>query len=39
MGNGLLGAFTQMVSQVLPGGDKKPEQPGPNMAGVFQGAG
>ena len=39
MGNGLLGAFTQMVSQVLPGGDKKPEPPGPNMAGVFQGAG
>ncbi|MGB8846226.1 MAG: hypothetical protein WCC73_11140, partial [Terracidiphilus sp.] len=39
MGNGLLGAFTQMISQVLPGGDKKPEPPGPNMAGVFQGAG
>ncbi|HKN21051.1 MAG TPA: hypothetical protein VJX73_06530 [Terracidiphilus sp.] len=38
-GNGLLGAFTQMVSQVLPGADKKPEQPGPNMAGVFVGAG
>jgi hypothetical protein len=38
-GNGLLGAFTQMVSQMLPGADKKPQQPGPNMAGVFQGAG
>ncbi len=38
-GNGLLGAFTQMVSQILPGADKKPEPPGPNMAGVFQGAG
>jgi hypothetical protein len=38
-GNGLLGAFTQMISQVLPGADKKPQQPGPNMAGVFQGAG
>jgi len=38
-GNGLLGAFTQMVSQVLPGADKKPQQPGPNMAGVFEGAG
>jgi len=38
-GNGLLGAFTQMVSQILPGADKKPQQPGPNMAGVFEGAG
>jgi hypothetical protein len=38
-GNGLLGAFTQMISQVLPGADNKPQQPGPNMAGVFQGAG
>jgi len=38
-GNGLLGAFTNMISQVLPGADKKPQQPGPNMAGVFQGAG
>ena len=38
-GNGLLGAFTDMISQVLPGADKKTEQPGPNMAGVFQGAG
>jgi len=38
-GNGLLGAFTQMISQVLPGADKKTEQPGPSMAGVFQGSG
>jgi hypothetical protein len=38
-GNGLLGAFSQMVSQILPGADKKPQQPGPNMAGVFEGAG
>ncbi len=38
-GNGLMGAFTQMISQVLPGADKKNEQPGPSMAGVFQGAG
>ncbi len=38
-GNGLLGAFTQMVSQVLPGADKKPQQPGPNMAGVYEGVG
>jgi hypothetical protein len=37
-GNSLLGAFGQMVSQVLPGADKQPE-PGPEMAGVFQGAG
>jgi hypothetical protein len=37
-GNSLLGAFGQMLSQVLPGADKQPE-PGPNMAGVFQGAG
>ena len=37
-GNSLLGMFGQMVSQVLPGADKDPE-PGPNMAGVFQGAG
>ena len=37
-GGGLLGAFTQMVSQVLPGADKKSE-PGPTMSGVFQGAG
>jgi len=37
-GNSLLGMFSGMVSQVLPGADKKPT-PGPNMAGVFQGAG
>ena len=37
-GNSLLGMFGQMVSQVLPGANKEPE-PGPNMAGVFQGAG
>ncbi len=37
-GNQLLGAFGQMLSSVLPGADKKPS-PGPNMAGVFQGAG
>jgi hypothetical protein len=37
-GNQLLGAFGQMLSSVLPGADKKPT-PGPNMAGVFQGAG
>jgi hypothetical protein len=37
-GNSLLGMFGQMVSHVLPGANKEPE-PGPNMAGVFQGAG
>jgi hypothetical protein len=37
-GNGLLGAFGQMISQVLPGADKQPP-PGANMAGVFLGAG
>lgn len=37
-GNALLGAFSQMVSQVLPDADKQP-RPGPVMAGVFQGAG
>jgi hypothetical protein len=37
-GNSLLGAFGQMVSQVLPGADKEPA-PGPTMSGVFQGAG
>ena len=37
-GNSLLGAFGQMLSQVLPGADKEPP-PGPNMAGVFQGPG
>lgn len=38
LGNSLLGAFGQMLSQVLPGADKQPE-PGPNMAGVFVGTG
>jgi hypothetical protein len=38
MGNSLLGGFTQMISQVLPGLDKK-AAPGPIMAGVFQGPG
>jgi hypothetical protein len=38
LGNSMLGAFGQMLSQVLPGADKQPA-PGPNMAGVFQGAG
>ena len=37
-GNALLGAFGQMLSSVLPGADKAPA-PGPNMAGVFEGAG
>ncbi len=39
-GNTLMGAFTQMVSSVLPSvpGAKEPA-PGPTMAGVFQGAG
>ncbi len=37
-GNSLLGAFGQMVSQVLPTAAKEPA-PGPEMAGVFQGAG
>jgi len=38
LGNSLVGAFGQMLSQVLPGADKPPA-PGPNMAGVFEGAG
>jgi hypothetical protein len=38
LGNSLLGAFGQMLSQVFPGADKPPA-PGPNMAGVFEGAG
>ena len=38
LGNSLLGGFTQMISQVLPGMDNGP-QTGPVMAGVFQGAG
>jgi hypothetical protein len=37
-GNSLLGAFGQMLGSVLPGANKEPE-PGPNMAGVFAGAG
>lgn len=37
-GNALLGAFSQMVSQVLPEADKE-ARAGPVMAGVFQGAG
>ena len=37
-GNSLLGAFSQMVGQVLPSLTKEPA-PGPNMAGVFEGAG
>jgi hypothetical protein len=36
-GNSLLGGLTQMISQFLPGA--KEPAPGPNMAGVFQGAG
>ncbi len=38
-GNSLLGAFGQMLSQVLPGADKQAAVAGPTMAGVFQGAG
>jgi hypothetical protein len=37
-GNSLLGAFGQMVSQVLPSVAKEPA-PGPEIAGVFEGAG
>ncbi|NYF51999.1 hypothetical protein HDF12_002364 [Edaphobacter lichenicola] len=37
-GNSLLGAFGQMLSQVLPGANKEPT-PGPDMAGVFEGPG
>ncbi len=37
-GNSLLGAFSQMVSQVLPSAGKTPP-PGPTMAGVFEGPG
>jgi hypothetical protein len=37
-GNSLLGAFGQMLGQVLPGADKAPT-PGPTMAGVFEGPG
>ena len=37
-GNSLLGAFGQMISQVLPSAAKEPA-PGPELAGVFEGAG
>jgi hypothetical protein len=37
-GNLLLGAFGQMVAQVLPSAAKEPA-PGPEIAGVFEGAG
>ena len=37
-GNSLLGAFTQMVGQVLPSAAKEPA-PGPDIAGAFEGAG
>jgi hypothetical protein len=37
-GNSLLGAFGQMVGQVLPSAAKEPT-PGPELAGVFEGAG
>jgi hypothetical protein len=37
-GNQLLGAFGQMVGQVLPSASKQPP-PGPEIAGVFEGAG
>ena len=39
-GNMLLGAFGQMLTAVLPSGDKQSAPAaGPNMAGVFEGAG
>src|SRR5580700_10897138 len=37
-GNSLLGAFSQMVGQVLPSAAKEPV-PGPDLAGVFEGPG
>ena len=37
-GNSLLGAFGQMISSVLPSAGGKEPTPGPEMAGVFQGA-
>ncbi len=37
-GNSLLGGLTQMITQFLPAAAKEPAA-GPNMAGVFQGAG
>jgi len=39
MGNTLLGGFSQMLAQVLPTTDAKGPTAGPNMAGVFEGAG
>ncbi len=38
-GNSLLGAFSSMLSSVLPSQGATAPQAGPNMAGVFQGAG
>jgi hypothetical protein len=38
-GNSLLGAFSQMVSSVLPAASSKEAVAGPNMAGVFEGPG
>jgi hypothetical protein len=38
-GNALLGAFGQMLSQVLPSGGEAGPSAGPVMAGVFEGAG
>jgi hypothetical protein len=38
-GNALLGAFSQMLSQVLPTGSQEAASAGPTMAGVFEGAG
>ena len=37
-GNSLLGAFGQMISQVLPSANKQPA-PGPELAGAYEGAG
>ncbi len=37
-GNSLLGAFSQVVGQVMPALAKEPA-PGPNLAGAFEGAG
>jgi hypothetical protein len=37
-GNSLLGAFGQMISQVLPSAAKEPA-PGPEIAGAYEGAG
>src|SRR5271170_4377779 len=38
-GNALLGAFSQMLSSVLPSGGEQQAQAGHTMAGVFEGAG